>query len=147
MEGGHPHSLPISAASLVIQVAATLLRAAVTLRRSYNLQQLHRRRPLGPLLPSRKTTSMPSARCRASLRGSTSSPRRSGITPSAPSGGGLLTAIGYAIMAMVMLAEWTTCGGRLIAIDWSTLSWIPGMCARLLFIFDGKENDSLGGGK
>ena len=58
--------------------------------------------------------------------------------------GVLLT--GYAIMAMMMLAEWSTCGGRLIAIDWSTLSWIPGMCARLLFIFVGKENDSLGGG-
>ena len=59
--------------------------------------------------------------------------------------GGLLTAIRCAIMAMLMLAEWTT-GGRFTGIAWNKLSWIPGMCARLLFIFAGKENDSLGEG-
>jgi hypothetical protein len=113
VEGERPHSLSISASSLVIQVAATLLRAAVTLHRSYNLQQLHLRHPCGFYDGYGRAGSPPSEpeNDEYAKRPVSRLAKRLGIFPKTEryytvrtERWGLLTAIGYAIMAIIMLA-------------------------------------------
>ena len=135
MEGGHPHSLPICG------VLGHPSCRDITSRRS-NASPLLQPAAVTPPSSAGSPPSEPE-KDKYAKRPVSRLAKRLGISPTTERdytvrterGGGLLTAIGYAIMAMMMLAEWTTCGGRLIAIDWSTLSWIPQVCVLVCYLF------------